>query len=70
MKRRIIHQWRDWILEHVDEDTYELKHKIDLSVHEITAKDGMDAENQCQQIIRDSKDKQFGNQQPQDSDAV
>jgi hypothetical protein len=56
MKRRIVHQWRDWILEHVGEDSYELTRKDDLSVHEIVAKDAMDAENQCQKIIRESKD--------------
>lgn len=55
MKRRVVHQWRDWILEHTGEDTYELTHKDSQSVHAIVAKDAMDAENQCQQIIRDAK---------------
>lgn len=56
MKRKIIHQWRDWLLEHISEDTYELTQKYTQSVHTIVAKDAMDAENQCQQIIRDSKE--------------
>jgi hypothetical protein len=55
MRRRIVHQWRDWLLEQVGEDTYELSHKDNLALHSIVAKDAMDAENQAQQIIRDFK---------------
>jgi hypothetical protein len=56
MQRRLIHQWRDWILEYIGEDNYELIHKDDLSVLPIVAKDAMDAENQCQQIIKNPKE--------------
>jgi hypothetical protein len=55
MKRRIIHQWRDWVLERIGEDEYELINKDTLSVQTIMAKDAMDAENQCQKIIKDLK---------------
>ena len=55
MKRIVVHQWRDWILEHVGEDKYELTQKIDLSVHTIMARNAMDAENQSRQIINKSK---------------
>jgi hypothetical protein len=55
MKSRIVHQWRDWLLEQIADDEYELIQKSTLSVQTIVAIDGMDAENQCQQIIRDFK---------------
>ena len=55
MKRIVVHQWRDWILEHIGEDRYELIQKKDLSVHPIQAKNPMDAENQCRQIITKAK---------------
>jgi hypothetical protein len=57
MKRRIIHQWRDWLLEYIGDDKYELTKKDDLSVLEIVAKNVMDAENQSQQIIKNAKGK-------------
>ena len=50
--RRVIHEWRDWLLKYIGEDKYELIHKENLSVHSIVAKDTMDAENQCQQIVK------------------
>ncbi len=53
MKRRIIHQWRDWLLEQIGDDRYELIQKDNLSVVEIVAKNAMDAENKSQQIIKE-----------------
>ena len=50
--RRVIHEWRDWLLKSIGDDKYELIHKENLSVHSIVAKDTMDAENQCQQIVK------------------
>jgi hypothetical protein len=57
MKKKIIHQWRDWHLEHISDNKYELIQKDNLSVIEIVAKDAMDAENQSQQIIKNAKEK-------------
>jgi hypothetical protein len=51
MMRITIHEWRDWFLEYIFDNRYQLSSKIDLSVHSIIAKDSMDAENQCKQII-------------------
>lgn len=48
MARRITHQWRDWLLEYIGDDQYELIQKDNLSVVSITAKNAMDAENQGQ----------------------
>ena len=56
MKDRIIHQWRDWVLEYVEEGTYELIQKENQSVRTILAKNGMDAENQSQLIIKNMKE--------------
>lgn len=58
MKERCIHQWRDWVLEYVSDGKYELIQKENRSVRTIMAKTDMDAENQCQQIIKNSKEKQ------------
>jgi hypothetical protein len=55
MKEKVIHQWRDWLLEYVGEGKYELILKENASVRTITAKNDMDAENQCQQIIKKAK---------------
>lgn len=55
INRRIIHEWRNWLLEHVGDDNYQLTQKDTLSVQTITAKSSMDAENQCQQIITKAK---------------
>ena len=55
MKRRITHQWRDWLLEYIGDDKYELIQKDDLSVIAIVAKDAMDAENQSRQLIKITK---------------
>jgi len=53
MRRRTVHQWRDWLLENIGDDSYELIKKNDLSVFRtITAKNDMDAENECQRIIK------------------
>ena len=56
MKRRIAHQWRDWLLEYIGDNKYELIQKNNLSVSTIVAKSAMDAENQCQQIIKNAKE--------------
>ena len=58
MKRRTIHEWRNWFLEYVGDGKYELSQKDDLLVHTIVAKDAMDAENQCQQIIKKAKEEE------------
>jgi hypothetical protein len=55
MKRRTIHEWKNWILEYINDDKYELSQKDNLSVQMIVAKNAMDAENQCQQIIKNTK---------------
>ncbi|KJS00275.1 MAG: hypothetical protein VR65_13695 [Desulfobulbaceae bacterium BRH_c16a] len=55
--RRTIHQWRDWLLEYVGDDKYELIKKDNLSVFRIiVAKNAMDAENECQRIIKSAKE--------------
>jgi hypothetical protein len=56
MKRRTIHEWRNWILEYIGDDKYELTQKDNLSVQKIIAKDAMDAENQCRQLIKKAKE--------------
>jgi hypothetical protein len=59
MTRRTVHQWRDWLLEYIGDDKYELIQKDTLSVYRtITAANAMDAENECQRIIRNSKEKE------------
>ncbi|MFT5698988.1 MAG: hypothetical protein ACI8ZB_001844 [Desulforhopalus sp.] len=55
MQRRIIHQWRDWLLEYIGGDNYELLNKKTLEVFTIVAQDGMDAENKSQLIVQDAK---------------
>ncbi len=57
MKRIIIHEWRNWLLEYIGDNKYELSQKDNLSVHTIVAKSAMDAENQCQPIIKNEKEK-------------
>lgn len=56
MKRRLVHQWRDWLLEYVGEDNYELIQRDNLSVVQIEAKDDMDAENKSQLLIKNTKE--------------
>jgi len=63
MKDRIIHQWRDWVLEYVDEGKYELIQKENQSVRAILAKNDMDAENQSQLIIKNMKEGKSPEQQ-------
>jgi hypothetical protein len=53
MQRSVIHQWRDWLLEYIGGDNYELINKDTLEVFTIVANDGMTAENQSQQIIKE-----------------
>lgn len=58
LKRRTIHQWRSWLLEYIGDDKYELIQKDTMTVFRtIVAKNAMDAENECQQIIKNAKDK-------------
>ena len=53
MTRRTVHQWRDWLLEYIGDDKYELIQKGNHSVFRtVTAKNAMDAENECQRIIK------------------
>lgn len=52
MQRTIIHQWRDWLLEYIGGNNYELTQKGTQEVFPIVAKDAMDAENRCQNIIK------------------
>ena len=63
MKDRVIHQWRDWVLEYVDEGKYELIQKENQSVRAILAKNDMDAENQSQLIIKNMKEGKSPEQQ-------
>ncbi len=56
MMRRTIHEWRNWLLEYIGDEKYELSQKDNLSVHTIVGKNAMDAENQCQQIIKNAKE--------------
>jgi hypothetical protein len=56
MQRRLIHQWRDWLLEYAGENNYELIKRDNMSVIPIEAKDDMDAENKCQLIIKNIKE--------------
>ncbi len=56
MKRVVVHQWRDWLLEHIGDGEYELIQKDNLSVHTILAKNAMEAENKCRLIINKSKE--------------
>jgi hypothetical protein len=62
MKEKVIHQWRDWLLEYIGEGKYELMRKDNSAVRTITAKNDMDAENQCQLIIKKAKDGQVSEQ--------
>jgi hypothetical protein len=56
MKIKVIHQWRDWLLEGVGDGQYSFIKKDDKTVvRTIVAKSDMDAENQCQSIIKSSK---------------
>ncbi len=54
--RMIIHQWRDWLLEYISGDNYELIQKNTQEVFTIVAKDAMDVENKSQQIIKNTKE--------------
>lgn len=56
MQRRTVHQWRDWLLEHIGDNNYELLQKTTLTITTLTAKDFMDAENQSQLIIKNTKE--------------
>jgi len=59
MKRKIVHEWRNWILEYVGDDKYELSQKDNLLIlHTIVAKNAIDAENQCHQIINHAKEEE------------
>ena len=56
MKIRVIHQWRDWLLERVGVGQYSfIKKDNNTDVRTIVVKDDMDAEHQCQSIINAAK---------------
>lgn len=58
MKIKVIHQWRDWLLENVGVGQYSfIKRDNQTLVRTIIAKNDMDAENQCQLIIKAAKEK-------------
>ena len=53
---KIIHQWRDWLLECVGVGQYSFIRKDNKTVvRTIVAKNDIDAENQCQSIINAAK---------------
>ena len=54
-ERKLIHEWKNWLLEHIGEDNYELIKKNDMAVLSIVAMDDMSAENQCQKIIKNEE---------------
>jgi len=54
--RRIVHQWRDWLLEYNSADNYELIRKDTQNVFTVVAKNAMDAESKSQQIIKSTKE--------------
>jgi hypothetical protein len=59
--RRIIHQWRDWLLEFIGDNQYELTRKDNASIsHTIMAKNSMDAETEGQRIIQKTKEDAVG----------
>lgn len=65
MKTKVIHQWRDWLLEYVGVGKYSfIKKNNKTVVRIIVAKDDIDAEKQCQIIIKTAKtmakNKSFG----------
>ncbi|MBB5349468.1 hypothetical protein JWG42_15080 [Desulfoprunum benzoelyticum] len=51
MRRRTVHQWKDWLLEYIGDDRYELLNLHTRSLQTVVAKNAMDAENQCRQIM-------------------
>ena len=56
MKIKVIHQWRDWLLEYVGVGRYSfIKRDNKTVVRTIVAKNDIDAENQCQIIIKAEK---------------
>lgn len=56
MKIKVIHQWRDWLLEYVGVGKYSfIKKNNKTVVRTIVAKNDIDAENQCQVIINAAK---------------
>jgi hypothetical protein len=56
MKIKVIHQWRDWLLEYVGCGQYSfIKRDNNTVVRTIVAKNDMDAEHQCQVIIKATK---------------
>jgi hypothetical protein len=56
MKIKVIHQWRDWLLESAGGGQYSFINKDNKAVvRTIVAKSDIDAENQCHGIIKSSK---------------
>lgn len=56
MKKRLVHEWRDWVLNY-DGEQYELIQKKNLSAQTISAKNDMDAETQCQVLIKNAEER-------------
>ncbi len=56
MKIKVIHQWRDWLLECVGIGQYSfIKKDNKTAARTIVAKNDIDAENQCQKTLNTSK---------------
>jgi hypothetical protein len=56
MKIKVIHQWRDWLLECVGVGQYSFIKKDNKTVvSTFVAKNHIDAEHQCQSIINAAK---------------
>ena len=58
MQERLIHQWKDWLLKYVGDDTYELIGKENYIVRKFKAKSDTDAENQSYLIIKNATEEQ------------
>ena len=56
MQKRIIPQWRDWLLEYIADNNYELIPKDTLEDFTIVGKDGMEAVNKIQLIIKNKNE--------------
>ncbi len=57
--RRIVHQWRDWLLEYTSGENYELIQKDTQEVFMVVAKNAMDAEKKSQQIIKTTNEERI-----------
>ena len=56
MRIKVIHQWRDWLLEGVGGGQYSFIKRDDKTVvRTIVAKSDIDAEDQCHSIVNPTK---------------